>query len=224
MCNLVKGKFIVPPKTPSLPNFRVNCSFAFESVGVDFAGPLYVKEVYSRNENLNKCYLLLFTCATTRTLHLEITQDVSANFVILALGRYMARRGNPRLFISDNFKSFKSLEVKKFSRKLRIKWSFILEKSPWWGGFYERLIAIVKSSLKKVVGKALLNYNEMVTIVTEIEGCLNSRPLTYLNEENVYDLLTPNHLIYGRDINADQITSYNYEVLEINGEEIRQNA
>ena len=71
------------------------------------------------------------------------------------------------------------------------------------GRFYERLIAIVKFSLKKVVGKALSNYSEIVTIVTEIEGCLNSRPLTYLNEENVYDLLTPNHLIYGRDINAD---------------------
>ena len=83
----------------------------------------------------------------------------------------MARHGNPRLFISDNFKSFKSLEVKNFLRKLRMV--FILEKFPWWGGFYEQLIAIVKSSLKKVVGKALLNYNEMVTVVTEIEGCLN---------------------------------------------------
>ena len=96
----------------------------------------------------------------------------------------MARHGNPRLFISDNFKSFKSSEVKKFLRKLRIKWSCVLQKSPWWGGFYERHITIVKSSLKKVVGKALLNYNEMVTIITEIEG-LNSRRLTYLNEENV---------------------------------------
>ena len=63
----------------------------------------------------------------------------------------------------------------------------------------------------------------MVTVVTEIEGCLNSRPLTYLNEENVYDLLTPNHLIYGRDINADQITSYNNDVLEINDEQLRRN-
>ena len=99
-------------------------------LGVDFAGPLYVKDIYSRNENLNKCCLLLFSCATTRALHLKITQDVSANSVILALRRFMARRGNPRLFISDNFKSFKSLEVKKFLRKLRIKWSFILEKSP----------------------------------------------------------------------------------------------
>ena len=56
MWNLVKGKLIVPPKTPSLPNFTVNCSFAFESVGVDFAGPWYVKGIYSRNENLEKLY------------------------------------------------------------------------------------------------------------------------------------------------------------------------
>ena len=68
------------------------------------------------------------------------------------------------------------------------------------GRFYERLMAIVKSSLKKVVGETLLNYNERVTVVTEIEGFLNSKPLTYLNEENVYDLLTPNHLIYARYI------------------------
>ena len=73
------------------------------------------------------------------------------------------------------------------------------------GKIYKRLIAIVKSSLKKVVGKAKLNYDEMVKIVTEIEGCLNSRPLTYLNKENVYDLLTPNHLFYGCGINADII-------------------
>ena len=85
ICNLVKGKFIVPPKTPSLPNFRVNCSLAFGSVGVDFAGSLYVKDIFSRNENLNKYYLLLFTCVTTRALHLEITQDVPANTLILAL-------------------------------------------------------------------------------------------------------------------------------------------
>ena len=39
-----------------------------------------------------------------------------------------------------------------------------------------------------------------------------------------FDLLTPNHLIYGRDINADQINSYNNDVLETNGKEMRQNA
>ena len=66
MCNLVKWKFIVPLKTPSLPNFRVNFSYAFERIGVVIAGPLYVKDIYSRNENLNKCYLFLFTLLAQR--------------------------------------------------------------------------------------------------------------------------------------------------------------
>ena len=72
MCNLVKGKFIVSPKTPCLPNFRINCSYAFESVGVDFTEPLY-----------------------------KIKQDVLGNTLILALRRLVAARGNPRLFIAD---------------------------------------------------------------------------------------------------------------------------
>ena len=70
----------------------------------------------------------------------------------------MVRRGNPLLFISDNFKSSKSLEVKKFLRKSRIEWPFILEKSLWLGEFYEWLIVIIKSSLKKVVGKTERNW------------------------------------------------------------------
>ena len=77
----------------------------------------------------------------------------------------MAYCVNPRLFTSDNFKLFKSLEVNKFLPKYWIKWLFILEDSPWWRGFYELFTAIVKSSLKKVEGKALLNEKEMITVV-----------------------------------------------------------
>ena len=54
----------------------------------------------------------------------------------------MAPRGNPRLFISDNLKSFISLEVKKLLRKLRIKLSFILEKSPLWGGLQKEHVIL----------------------------------------------------------------------------------
>ena len=77
----------------------------------------------------------------------------------------MAYCVNLRLFTSDNFKLFKSLEVNKFLPKYWIKWLFILEDSPWWRRFYELFTAIVKSSLKKVEGKALLNEKEMITIV-----------------------------------------------------------
>ena len=40
----------------------------------------------------------------------------------------------------------------------------------------------------------------MCTIISEVEGNMNN--LTYLNEENVNKLLTPNHLIYGRNLNS----------------------
>ena len=80
MCNLVKGTFIVPPKRPGLPNFRENCFFAFESVVVDYTFDIHSKnDIYSKNENLNKRYLLLFIRATTRAIHLEITQNALTN-------------------------------------------------------------------------------------------------------------------------------------------------
>ena len=78
---------------------------------------------------------------------------------------------------------------------------YILEKSPWWGGFYKSIIGITKSCLKKVMGKALLTFEELRTIIAEIENALNSRPLTYIDEDPDNNIITPNHLIYGRNIN-----------------------
>ena len=90
----------------------------------------------------------------------------------------------PKLFVSDNFKSFKSIELKNFLLKGGIKWQFILEKLPWWGGSYERLVGIVKNSLKKAVGKAFCNYEQLTTYLCEIERAINQRLLTYVADEN----------------------------------------
>ncbi|GFT29499.1 uncharacterized protein TNCV_2020681 [Trichonephila clavipes] len=68
--------------------------------------------------------------------------------------------------------------VQNFIAKERIIWKNIIERSPWWGGFYERLVRSVKESLHKILGKALLSFEEMTTILTEIEAVLNLRPLT----------------------------------------------
>ena len=101
------------------------------------------------------------------------------------------------MFISDNFKTFKSVDVKRFCNIKEIVWKFILERSPWWGGFYERLISIVKSSLKKVLWKAYLSYLELYTVLKEIENVLNLQPLTYLSDKTFCESLTPFHLVYG---------------------------
>ena len=70
-----------------------------------------------------------------------------------------------------------------------------------WGEFYERLVGIMKSCLKKIMGKALLTFEELRTLSYEIESTLNLRSLTYVDEDFDNNILTPNHLIYGRNIN-----------------------
>ena len=60
-----------------------------------------------------------------------------------------------------------------------IDWKFILPLSPWWGGFYEKLARTVESTLRKTLGRSKLNFEELYTIVTQVECMLNSRPLSY---------------------------------------------
>ena len=68
----------------------------------------------------------------------------------------------------------------------------------WGGGFFERMIHSLKSYLKKVLKNARLTYEELLTVITEIELVLNSRPLTYLHFDDVEEPLTLSHLVVGR--------------------------
>ena len=109
--------------------------------------------------------------------------------------------GTPTKVVSDNLKRFKSNETEAYFKEINVTWKPILEKSSWWGGFYERPIAILKSALPKIVGSAKLNFEELHTELVQIENMMNTRPLTYLSEENYDEHTTPSHLMYGRNIN-----------------------
>ena len=71
-----------------------------------------------------------------------------------------------------------------------MQWEFILEKAPWWGGFYERMVQLVKRCLLKVVGQAKLSHDELFTVLVEVEATLNSRPISYVSSEDVDEPLT----------------------------------
>ena len=81
-----------------------------------------------------------------------------------------------------------------------ITWRFILARAPWWGGMYERIVREVKRPLRKILRNACLNMDELTTIVIEIEATLNSRPLTYISEDDSGEPLTPSHLVLGRRV------------------------
>ncbi|XP_047122980.1 uncharacterized protein LOC124806270 [Hydra vulgaris] len=81
---------------------------------------------------------------------------------------------------------------------LGIDWKYIIEAAPWWGCFWERLVQSVKKSLLKVVFRSSIRYDELETILCEIEGLLNSRPITYAYHEDTEEVFTPSHLMHGR--------------------------
>ena len=145
----------------------------------------------------------------TRAVHLDLVPDMSTEAFLRNFQRFCARRRVPSLVISDNAKTFKSASRKLMSlfecprlinhfTSSKIKWSFILEKAPWWGGFYERMIKSVKRCLRKTLGNARLIYEELLTELVEIEAILNSRPLTYTSTEDCEEPVTPSHLMHGR--------------------------
>ena len=93
---------------------------------------------------------------------------------ICALKRLISRRGIPNLIISDNGTCFMNEEVR-FSEELtriNISWKFIAAASPWCGGFWERLVQSAKRALRNILFRSTVNYKELVTIVTEIEGII----------------------------------------------------
>ena len=203
-CKMVKPKTLLPPPTSTLPSFREEFTHPFATTGVDFAGPLN----YKIKKNIKKAYITLFTCASTRAVHLKLCKDQSASTFKHSLKELVARRGVPRLMVSDNAKTFKHTaewlktlqlddDLQHYLGNDHIKWRFNLSRAPWWGGFFERLIGITKTALSKSIGRALLTYKELEETLMDVECFMNNRPLTYLNDEFEQRVITPNILIRG---------------------------
>ena len=86
--------------------------------------------------------------------------------------------------------------VKEHFADLQVEWRFNLERAPCWGGFFEWLIGCAKRCLRKTLGKASLTYDELLTVVTELEAVLNLRPLMYVHANDLEEPLTPSHLLF----------------------------
>ena len=144
---------------------------------MDFASPLYAKDIYGKSDQVFKsCICLLMRLQ--RNFHLEVTPSMDASGLIKALVRFFARRGFTKMFIINNFSSFRSSEVSRFLLLDNIDWKFILPSSPWLGGFHKRLSRKVQITLRKILGDQSWNFDMLYTILPQVELLLNSRPLS----------------------------------------------
>ena len=207
VCRRFEGLALKTAPSPPLPECRVREAPAFSFRGIDFAGPFMV--CTDQTSQSRKVWMSLFTCYVTGAVHLDTVPDQSTTAFIRCLKRFTARRGIPKQFISDNVKTFKATAqyldavfkddlVQVHLAKLGVTWRFNLERAPWWGGAFERLVRSTKRCLKKVIGRAHLSLDELTTMLAEIEAVLNSRPLAYVSADDEEEPITPSHLIVGR--------------------------
>ena len=199
-------------KMADLPEERVSCDEPpFTCCGADMFGPLITKE--GRKEL--KRYGIIFTCYSCRGVHIETTTSMNTDSFILALRRFLSRRGPVRSIRSDNGGNFVGVEeeMKKALKEMdhgRIR-AFLLKHSCDWiewqknppesshmGGIWERQIRTVRSVLSGLLKEhsGRLDDESLTTLLVEVESIVNSRPLAVdnLNDETV-DPLTPNHLL-----------------------------
>ena len=190
-------------------------------VGVDYFGPMNVK--FRRGST--KRYGCIFTCLVTRAVHIEVSHSMDSDAFLMALHRFMARRGKPQKLFSDNGTNFvaanKELadEIKKVnSKKVQdellleaIKWHFNLPNAPHMGGVWERLIRSVKDLLRQLVQDRLLTDEELLSFLCEVEKIMNDRPLTRMgNDPRDATPLTPNHLLLLRGNSCQPTTEANH--------------
>ncbi|XP_063989074.1 uncharacterized protein LOC135168625 [Diachasmimorpha longicaudata] len=197
-----------------LPVARLVTDRAFSNTGVDYAGPVSIKTWKGRGHKSQKGWLVIFVCMATSALHLEAVTDYSADGFIAAYRRFVSRRGYCRHLYSDcgtNFigadkelKKLFSAGAKEFQHLSAVclkdgtRWTFNPPAAPHFGGKWEAAVKSVKYHLARTVWDPTLTFEELSTLLSQIEAVLNSRPLQVLSEDpDDVSCLTPGHFFIG---------------------------
>nr|CAH7729802.1 unnamed protein product [Callosobruchus chinensis] len=199
-----------------LPKERVTPCRPFLNAGIDFCGPFSIKDKKTRKYNVTKGYVCLFVCMATKALHLELATELTSEAFLACLHRFFARRGKSLHLYTDNgsnfiaankeLRNFLKHNSNKFNDSLGrddITWHFMPPRAPHFGGLWESGVKTIKYHLKRVIGLTTLTYEEFYTILTQVEACVNSRPLFPMSSEPEDPLpLTPGHFLIGEPLTS----------------------
>ena len=188
----------IPRITPDKPPFTC--------VGIDYFGPFLIRQRRSQV----KRYGAIFTCLALRAVHLEISHSLDTDSFILALRRFIARRGQVKEIRSDNGSNFvggerelrtmienwNQVKIHQCLLQRGIKWIFNPPSASHHGGAWERLIRSTRKVLNGLVKEQTLDDESLQTLMCEAESIINGRPLTKVSDDpRDLEPLTPNHLL-----------------------------
>lgn len=186
--------------------------FPFTYTGIDYFGPLTVKV----GRRVEKRWVVLFTCMTSRAVHLEVVPSLDTSSCIMAIRCFVAIRGVPQKILTDNGTNFTGAnqELKKMVKELDqqqidetlsvrgVEWSFIPPGAPHFGGCWERLVRSVKTGLRAMLKERHPTDLILRTALCEVMNVVNNRPLTHVSDDpHDPEPLTPNMLLLGRNNN-----------------------
>ena len=212
-CRVLRGQ-PQGQKMADLPMDRAECAPPFTYVGVDMFGPFLVK---NRRTEIKR-YGAIFTCLTTRAVHLEMAYDLTTDAFIQVLRKFMAIRGPIRLLRCDNGTNFIGAN-KELARAINSIQSDTLRNfalqhgcdvefrtnppyASHMGGAWERLIRVVRSVLSAILEKhsSRMDDNCLSTFLYEVAAIVNTRPLSleHITDPDHPEPLTPNHLLTGK--------------------------
>lgn len=201
----------------NLPAQRIEVDFPFAATACDMAGPYLITDRRGRGCKITKCYLCVFICLRYKCVHLEAVSDLSKDAYILALRRFIARRGKPDEIFCDNGRNFvagakeitdflklHNTDILEFAADQGIRFTFSPAYAPNFNGYVESAgVKSAKFHLKRILGNSHLTFEELTSLFSQVEAILNSRPLCPLSTSpNDFSTLTPGHFLVGRPLMA----------------------
>ena len=201
-----------------LPSTRVQPARAFNTIGIDYAGPIVIRKGSIRSKSTEKGYIAIFVCFVTKAVHIEAVTSLTTEAFLAALRRFIARRGRPRIIYSDNGTNFQGASnqlqevynmlqcptqmarIQDFLTSEGCDWKFIPPHGPHFGGLWEAAVKSMKYHLRRTLGAQIATYEELSTLLTEIEACLNSRPICVLPNDPHSSYLSPGHFLIGQPL------------------------
>ena len=209
-CRIFRGR-LADQKMADLPTERTLELAPFTYCGVDMFGHFNIKE----GRKTHKRYCAMFTCFSSRAVHLETTNCLDTDSFIMALRRFLSTRGKVRSIRSDNGLNFvgagnelkncfKEMETNKIANYLQsemcdwIDWEKNTPNASHMGGVWERQIRTIRDVLSSLLKShdSVLNDESFNTFIKEVECIVNSRPLDVqnINDPDI-ETITPNHLL-----------------------------